>query len=84
MTELLRRTSASLTRYSLVANLTHGVVHVYYGGSFARAARVDMAPLWEHGSARVPLEELVRTAEVARATAGTVSHRSRAGWCAFR
>jgi hypothetical protein len=55
MTERLQRTSGPLTSYLLVANLTHGVVHVYYGRSFARAVRVDMAPLWEYGSARVPL-----------------------------
>ncbi len=46
------------TRYSVVCDLVGGVADVYLDGDFTQRARLDLAPLWANGLARMPLAEL--------------------------
>jgi len=50
---------ASCTRYSVVCDLTHEILALYFDGDFTRSAELDIARLCADGLQRTPIESLV-------------------------
>ena len=46
------------TRYTVIGDLVRGILDVYVGADFTSRARLDLAPLWAEGRARMPLADL--------------------------
>jgi len=53
---------ASCTRYSVVCDLTHEILALYFDGDFTRSAQLDIARLCAEGLQRTPIESLVADA----------------------
>ena len=62
VTELLEAASHSITRYSVVADLTNDILRLTYAQDFDRWVEVDLATLWAVGGERVSILELIDAA----------------------
>ncbi len=58
---VLKATSGSITQYSNVYDLTHGIVHLYYVHNFVRSVRIDLAEELAKGARVVGIASLFRT-----------------------
>ena len=74
---------ASCTRYSVVCDLTHGILALYFNGDFTRSAELDIARLCADGLDRTPIESLVGNAVASESDYPMDMADTKAGGLAF-